>query len=163
MFMKLKQALNVLLIVFSIAISSSFLLENLYHMTPCVLCNLQRFVMTFMLVVTIFKRFLYPKWSVILYCILILFNLIGMALSARHVWLQSQPVSDLATVQCLPSLSVLWGWLPWHDVLYTLVKGDALCQSVTWTFLNLSLAMWLGILYSCILIFNILYVKKPLD
>jgi disulfide bond formation protein DsbB len=158
--MKLQQALNVLLIVFSISIASSFLLEHFYHMTPCVLCNLQRFVMSFMLVVAILKRLLSPNWSVVLYSILIFFNLIGIALSARHVWLQSQPVSDLVTVQCLPSLSVLWNWLPWHDVLYTLVKGDALCQSITWTFLNLSLAMWLGILYLCILAFNICFVKK---
>ena len=157
--MSLKQALNILILIFSLAILTSMLLEKLYHMTPCVLCNLQRFITLVMLVVALIQRLLLPRWSVLLYWLLVLFNILGLALSARHVWLQSQPVSEVQ-IQCLPSFSVLWSWLPWHEVLSTILKGDALCQTVAWSFLGLSLAMWLGLLYAFILLFTIAYVKK---
>jgi protein dithiol:quinone oxidoreductase len=100
-----------------------------------------------MLVVVLFSRFLADAYFWFCYLSFVCLNICGLALSGRHIWLQSQPVLDSSPIQCLPSLEILWNWMPVDKFFTTIVHGDALCQAITWSFLGLSLAMWLGMIY----------------
>jgi protein dithiol:quinone oxidoreductase len=141
------------IVTMALVLLASVALEQWWGLVPCVLCQLQRCVVALMLGCAIMQRLCWKKRRWFLFW-LILFGvlaLLGGGLAIRHVWLQSQPLGAVA-VQCLPSLTVLWHWLPWHAVLFKLVQGDGLCHVVSWRFLGLSLPMWLVGFYAIVLL-----------
>lgn len=145
--MNLNSWLKVMSSCCTIVLLVSFLLEYVLHLTPCVLCQLQRVIVGLMLCLVLLQVIKQSNfWA--FYLSFFVVNISGLALALRHVWLQSQPLVDSAPLQCLPPLEVLVNWLPWHQVIVNLVKGDAMCQSVAATFMGLSLAMWLVVVHA---------------
>ena len=131
---------------------ASFSLEHLFHLMPCVLCQLQRVVVFGMILCALIqcfnlnRRVCFLISSGCLGCLIMM----GLALAGRHIWLQHQPLGQ-TPIQCLPALSVMWQWLPWHTVLMKLVQGDGMCRVIIFRFLGLSLPMWLSVVYLSLL------------
>jgi len=64
----------------------------------------------------------------------------GMAIAARHVWLQHQPPGSVAA--CGADLEFMLKVLPLKEVLVKVFKGGAECQRVDWSLLGMSMPVW---------------------
>ena len=64
----------------------------------------------------------------------------GMAVSGRHLWLQSLPPDQVPS--CGPDLGYMLDAFPLAEALSMIFKGSGECAEVHWTFLGLSLPAW---------------------
>ncbi|MCZ6559918.1 MAG: disulfide bond formation protein B [Gammaproteobacteria bacterium] len=64
----------------------------------------------------------------------------GMAVSGRHLWLQSLPPDQVPS--CGPDLDYMLDVFPLAEVLSMIFKGSGECAEVHWTLLGLSLPAW---------------------
>ncbi len=69
--------------------------------------------------------------------------LAGLAVAARHVWLQSLPPDQVPA--CGPALGYLMDMMPVWEVIQTILRGDGNCAIIHWSFLGLSLPAWTAI------------------
>src|SRR5699024_7379373 len=64
----------------------------------------------------------------------------GVAIAARHVWIQSLPMDQVPA--CGPPLNYLVSILPPMEVIRMVLHGDGECHKVKWVLLGLSLPWW---------------------
>jgi protein dithiol:quinone oxidoreductase len=69
--------------------------------------------------------------------------LLGIAISARHIWIQAQPPGTVAA--CGADLDYLLDIMPLTEVLTKVLTGSGECGKVDWQFLGLSMPWWVGI------------------
>lgn len=69
----------------------------------------------------------------------------GIAVAARHVWVQAQPPGTVA--ECGASLDYLMDVLPPGEVLMKVLKGSGECAKLDWSFLGLSMPAWVLIAF----------------
>jgi len=74
----------------------------------------------------------------------------GMAVAGRHVWIQLQPPGSVPA--CGAPLDVLFDVLPFQEVVLKVLRGGGECQKVDWTFLGLSMPMWLLAVFAGLLL-----------
>ena len=127
---------------------------------PCPLCMLTRFILILLCVVFLVAFFHNPgpigKW---IYITLTTFlSVIGLAITARHVWLQHLPTGDIPA--CGPGFDYLLETFPLFTALGTMLKGSGECSEVLWTFGGLSLPTWAGLGF---VIFAIISVLPAFD
>jgi disulfide bond formation protein DsbB len=72
----------------------------------------------------------------------------GLAVAARHLWLQSLP-ADLVP-DCGMGLNYMLDTLPFTQVLAEVFRGSGECAEVDWTFLGLSMPGWTFLWYLAI-------------
>jgi disulfide bond formation protein DsbB len=65
---------------------------------------------------------------------------IGIAISARHMWIIAQPPGTVA--ECGASLGYMMDVLPLHEVLGKVLKGSGECAKIDWHFLGLNMPTW---------------------
>ena len=65
----------------------------------------------------------------------------GLAVAGRHTWIQLQPPGSVPA--CGAPLDVLFDLLPLQEVVLKVFRGGGECQKVDWTFLGLTMPMWL--------------------
>lgn len=119
-------------------------LEHHYLLEPCIICTLQRWLLTVMLVLTCCRslnRFRGSITNKILHMIVIM---MAMGLSWHHITLQNNP--NLAT-GCFPSLDVLVTYYQWQDIIKHLFSNIS-CAKLQWQLLGLSIPQWL--LIACV-------------
>ena len=63
--------------------------------------------------------------------------LLGMAVAARHVWLQQLP--DHLVPACGPSLEYMLKTLPFSETLQLIFMGDGNCAETVWIFAGLTI------------------------
>ncbi len=61
----------------------------------------------------------------------------GVAVAARHVWLQYLPPEEVPA--CGPSLEYIVDTLPFSEALRLILMGDGNCAEVQWSFLGFSI------------------------
>jgi disulfide bond formation protein DsbB len=84
------------------------------------------------------------RWMARLYAVLILAAAGALvALSARHVWMQMQPLGSLAS--CGADFWTMMDMLPLKEVVSRIVNGGGDCQEIGWSLFGLSIPAWLGI------------------
>jgi len=124
-------------------LSFAYILEYGFNLEPCPLCLLQR----------------YALWAVFgtlaigaihngkviartIYCMSIfLFSITGIALAARHVWLQHYAPSEISN--CMAGLDRMLAYEPFLEVLKEILfHTSAECARIDFTFLTLSLPAW---------------------
>ena len=66
--------------------------------------------------------------------------LAGASISARHVWIQHLPASEVPA--CGPGLSYMFQYFPLTDTLKAMVTGTGDCAKVDWTLLGFSMPFW---------------------
>ena len=64
----------------------------------------------------------------------------GVAVAARHVWIQAQPKGAVAS--CGMSLDYMIESLPFTDVVGKVFAGSGECAEAGWLFLDLGIPAW---------------------
>ncbi len=116
--------------------------QHIDGLDPCPLCIFQR--VAFMLMGAIFLiAFLHnPKNSgmKVYGALTAIVGLVGIAIAARHVWLQNAPEDRVP--ECGPGLDFMIEVLPFRVMLEKVLTGSGECAEVSWTFLSLSMPTW---------------------
>jgi disulfide bond formation protein DsbB len=135
---------------------AAFYFENYLGLEPCPLCMVSRAVI-FLLGISFLLAALHnPKGLVrkIYHGVFSVISLLGIAVSANHVYLQSLPADQVPS--CGPSLNYMLDTLSVGDVIKELMQGSGSCAEANWDFLSLSMPAWMLIIYSGFLILSLL-------
>lgn len=129
-----------------------FFLASLYfewvvHLMPCPLCILQRSSVLVLFVLAGIGFLQAPKaWGVRVYAGLgILVSLFGLLVATRQSWLQYFATGQVSS--CGVGLSYMLTHLPLHQTLVVVFAGSGECNVVTWSFLGLSMAAWMVLVF----------------
>ena len=118
---------------------SVFFMQGYLNLEPCPLCIISRYIVAmlavlFLLVVLhnpgVLGYRLYAGLSGLLIAA-------GIAVSARHIWLQSLPPELVPG--CTPDIEYLFNRFPLFEALETIFNSTGECADISWTFLGLSI------------------------
>jgi disulfide bond formation protein DsbB len=117
-------------------------LQYVQHQDPCPLCMVQRVVFVAILVLFVIAAVHGPKRvGARIYAALIgLLSLSGIAVAARHIWIQHLPPDQVPA--CGPGLDYMLETMPMASVLKELMHGSGECAARGWTFLALGIPEW---------------------
>jgi len=76
--------------------------------------------------------------------------LYGIAVAARHLWLQNMPPDEVP--ECGPGLNYMLDVLPFTEVLAKVLRGSGECAEVLWRFMGLSIPGWSLVAFSAFLL-----------
>jgi disulfide bond formation protein DsbB len=115
---------------------------------PCPLCILQRIAVLGMGLLFLLALLHDPRrGGARIYGVLLgLLAASGIAVAARHLWIQAQPPGTVA--ECGASLDYMLDVLPPGEVLMKVLKGSGECSKLDWSFLGLSMPAW--VLIACV-------------
>jgi disulfide bond formation protein DsbB len=117
-------------------------LQYVRHQDPCPLCMVQRVIFIAILVAFLIAATHGPKrLGERVYAVLVvLLSLSGVAVAARHIWLQHLPKDQVPA--CGPGLDYMLETMPMANVLKSLMHGSGECAEKGWTFLTLGIPEW---------------------
>jgi disulfide bond formation protein DsbB len=117
-------------------------LQYVKHQDPCPLCMVQRVIFIAILVLFLLASTHGPKRTgERIYAALIsLLSLTGVAVAARHIWIQHLPADQVPA--CGPGLDYMLETMPMANVLKELMHGSGECAARGWTFLTLGIPEW---------------------
>jgi disulfide bond formation protein DsbB len=112
------------------------------QLEPCPLCIFQRVAVVVLAAVFLLAAIHDPgRIGSLLYAALIaLAGIAGIAVAGRHVWLQSLPPDKVPA--CGPGLEFMLDAFPLFEVLEVVLTGSGECASIDWSFLGLSMPVW---------------------
>jgi protein dithiol:quinone oxidoreductase len=124
-------------------------------LNPCPLCLFQRFAVMGLGAVFLLALVHNPaRTGARVYAVLLtLAALAGMAISARHVWIQAQPPGSIPS--CGADLNYLWQILSFVEVIKKVFTGSGECATIDWSFLGLSMPWWTGIAMFCLAVWGV--------
>ncbi len=73
-------------------------------------------------------------------CLAGVIALLGVAVAARHVWLQNLPTGQVP--ECGPGLSFMLEAFPFNQALSLILRGSGECAEVQWALLGLAMPGW---------------------
>lgn len=129
---------------------------------PCPLCIFQRVAVVGLGVTLLLAAAVPQRWRIVgnLSALLIaLVGLAGMGVSARHLYIQSQPEGTVAA--CGASLNYMWEVFPLTDVLSKVLTGSGECARITWTMFGLSMPGWVLISVLVLTAVGVLATWRP--
>lgn len=139
-----------------------FFMEIYLGLEPCPLCVLSRIVVVLM--ATLFLLIMLHNPGVIgqrIYAIVVItLVILGIAISARHIWLQSLPPGEVPG--CTPDLGYLVSHFSLFEVLDTLFNSTGECADVNWTFLSLTIPQQTLLFFIMMLTIPIIVMVKTL-
>lgn len=134
-------------------VGSAYFLEYYFHLDPCPLCHLQRYVL--FAIIMFFFLGIVNTWGYVAKLFFsgsnIFFSLLGILLALRHVWLQYSATVEGVTTGCTAGLERLLQFQPLMTVLKEVLINSESCSKIDFTILKLPLSVWS--LLSFILIF----------
>lgn len=143
-----------------VVLLASFYLQYGKGFEPCPLCLMQRLCIILILAFGLINLYRKSTRSQALIVTQYILALLGLYFAARQVWLLSLPNGEMPA--CLPGLSVLIHYFPWHETVRALVWGSGNCTEIRWTWLGLSIPSWSIVYFVCIAIATVIaYFKKP--
>jgi len=110
---------------------------------PCPLCIFSRVTVLAMGVVFLLAAVFNPArpgWRWCFATLIGLTSLTAIGVSARHVWIQSQPAGSVPA--CGAPLDVLMQMFHVWTVVYKVLHGGGECALVNWRFLGLTMPAW---------------------
>jgi disulfide bond formation protein DsbB len=116
--------------------------QHVLGLAPCPLCIFQRVAVIVVGVLFLIAALHDPPGKAAMaYGILIdLAALVGIGISARHIWIQAQPPGSVAA--CGADLDYLLEILPVTEVINKVLTGSGECGKLDWTLLGLSMPWW---------------------
>ena len=117
--------------------------QHVLGLEPCPLCIFQRVAVIAVGVLFLIAALHNPSSNkgALAYGVLIdLAALVGIGISARHIWIQAQPPGSVAA--CGADLNYLLEIMPVTDVINKVLFGSGECGKVDWTLLGLSMPWW---------------------
>ncbi len=119
-----------------------FYLQYVKHQDPCPLCMVQRVIFIAILVLFLLAATHGPKrlGERIYAALIALFSLSGIAVAARHIWIQHLPADQVPA--CGPGLDYMLETMPMANVLKELLHGSGECAEKGWSFLTFGIPEW---------------------
>jgi len=117
--------------------------QHVLYLDPCPLCIFQRIAVVGMGLGFLLLAAHNPGsgWPKRIYLgIFALFSIEGFIVAGRHVWLQHLPADEVPS--CGPGLGYMIENFPFADALKMVFTGSGECASVDWSFVGLSMPMW---------------------
>lgn len=131
--------LAIVLIVIASMLFAVYYLEGVLYLDPCPLCMVDRAILVVIALISLIAV-LHNSSGVMrwVYTLLAtLFSGIGIAVAARHIWLQGLPPDQVP--ECGPDLNYMLEVFPMADVIKRIFTGSGQCAEVSWTFLGLTI------------------------
>ncbi len=88
----------------------------------------------------------------------VLIGLSGIAVSARHIWLQNLPASQVP--ECGPGLEYLLESFPLQDALKIILNGSGECADIQWQLLGLTIPEQTLALFSLLVLILFIQFRK---
>jgi len=135
-------------------------LQYVKHQDPCPLCMVQRVIFIAILVAFLIAATHGPKrLGERIYAVLVvLLSLSGVAVAARHIWLQNLPKDQVPA--CGPGLDYMLETMPMANVLKSLMHGSGECAEKGWTFLTLGIPEWSLLCYLALGVWAVLIALR---
>jgi protein dithiol:quinone oxidoreductase len=140
-------------IVCFVFLGSAYLLEYAFHLVPCPLCLLQRYLL-WMVTCFFWLGVLDNPGNVgrLLYSIsIIFFSSLGAAFAGRHLWILHVPSTEIPS--CSAGLEKMLATLPILDALKSVLSGSQSCMQSDLLIFGLSLPMWSLLSFISIIVF----------
>jgi protein dithiol:quinone oxidoreductase len=130
--------------------------EHVLGLAPCPLCIFQRVAVIALGVIFLIAAIHNPgRTGARVYGVLgALAALAGIAISARHIWIQAQPPGSVAA--CGADLDYLMEIMPLTEVVSKVLTGSGECGKVDWTLLGLSMPWWVAIALAALLVWSLI-------
>ena len=119
--------------------------EHVLGLAPCPLCIFQRVAVIVISVLFLLAALHQPgRTGARVYTVLIgIASLAGIAIAARHIWIQAQPPGSVAA--CGADLNYMMDILPLTEVISKVLTGSGECGELNWSLLGLSMPWWVAI------------------
>jgi disulfide bond formation protein DsbB len=116
--------------------------EHVLGLAPCPLCIFQRVAVIVIGVLFLLAALHHPsRTAARVYTALIgVASLVGIAIAARHIWIQAQPPGSVAA--CGADLNYMLDILPLTEVISKVLTGSGECGEINWSLLGLSMPWW---------------------
>jgi disulfide bond formation protein DsbB len=120
----------------------AYYLQYVEMQDPCPLCMVQRVVFYALAAVFLLAALHGPaRRGIMVYGFTaFLLAVLGVAVAARHVWLQNLPKHLVPS--CGPGLEYMLKRFPFGDVVKQVLTGSGECAEAGWRFLGLTIAGW---------------------
>lgn len=117
-------------------------LQYVKHQDPCPLCMVQRVIFIAILVMFLLAATHGPKrvGQYVYACLIVLLSLSGVAVAARHIWIQHLPADQVPA--CGPGLDYMLETMPMANVLKELLHGSGECAEKGWSLFSLGIPEW---------------------
>lgn len=156
--------LLVVAIVAASLVFAIYYLEGVLYLEPCPLCMVDRAILVLIGLIALIAL-MHNSSGIMLWMYTGLGSLfagLGIAVSARHIWLQGLPPDQVP--ECGPDLSYMLDVFPLAEVIKKVLSGSGQCAEVSWTFLGLTIpqqTLLLFILLLVMIIFaHIMQIKR---
>jgi disulfide bond formation protein DsbB len=156
--------LLVVAIVIASLVFAIVYLEGVLYLEPCPLCMVDRAILVLIGLIALIAL-MHNSSGIMLWIYTGLGSLfagLGIAVSARHIWLQGLPPDQVP--ECGPDLSYMLDVFPLAEVIKKVLSGSGQCAEVSWTFLGLTIpqqTLLLFILLLVMIIFaHIMQIKR---
>jgi disulfide bond formation protein DsbB len=135
---------------------SALYLQYVLRQEPCPLCMIQRVIFIAIGVTFLIAALHNTKaFGAKIYGVLIaLFAASGVAVAARHIWIQHLPKDQVPG--CGPGLEYMLQNFPMAEVWKELLHGSGECAEKGWTFLALGIPEWALVSYVLLGVFALL-------
>jgi disulfide bond formation protein DsbB len=112
------------------------------HLEPCPLCIFQRITIIALGVAFLLAALHHPRgWGAYVYMALIAATALAtIGISGRHWYVQSQPPGSIPA--CGAPLNTLLEMFPVTEVIRKVLHAGGECAEINWTFLGLSMPVW---------------------
>jgi disulfide bond formation protein DsbB len=142
-----------------ILIGIAYFYFQLYlDLIPCPLCMFQRAALAAISLVSLIAFCYSPSllWHKIYSAFAAIFAAVGLGIAGRQVWLQHLPADQVP--QC--GFDPVYRWMEsepgdynFMQMVATTLKGSGDCAHIDWSFLSLSIAGWMVVIFSIIFVF----------
>lgn len=135
-------------------IAIALYMQHVMGLEPCPLCILQRVaVMAVGLILLVAAVHDPGRTGQRVYAVLTLLTAAtGGAIAARHVWLENLPEERVPA--CGPALDYMLENFPLQRVIEMVLRGSGECAEVAWSFLGLSIAGWMLVVFGSFIVFS---------
>ena len=139
--------LLIVLLIVAAMLFAVYFLEGVLNLDPCPLCIVDRVIFIAIAMVCLVALLHNPSGTVrLVYTVpAALLSLLGIGVSARHIWLQSLPPDQVP--ECGPDLMYMLEVFPLDDVIKRVFTGSGSCAEVDWTMLGLTIPQQTLILF----------------
>ena len=144
--------LLVVAIVAASLVFAIYYLEGVLYLEPCPLCMVDRAILVLIGLIALIAL-IHNSSGIMLWIYTGLGSLfagLGIAVSARHIWLQGLPPDQVP--ECGPDLSYMLDVFPLAEVIKKVLSGSGQCAEVSWTFLGLTIPQQTLLLFILLLV-----------
>lgn len=140
--------------------SFGFFLQYVKHEDPCPLCMVQRLIFVAILLMFAVAAMQSPQriGERIYATVISLLSLLGVAVAARHIWIQNLPKDQVPA--CGPGLEYMLDSFPMAEVFKELLHGSGECAAKGWSFLSLGIPEWSLLCYIALGVWAVLIAGR---